>query len=250
MLALVYNNIQEEKTEALSFEKNTVSYVLNNLEKAKKMIMGISKIYDRNIVEEILSDLVMYLAKYSDYDINCAFKEETGTIVTLESYVASQAKHCCQRYKMEKYKREHNIVSLDSTVKGAENSNSKDNKATLGDFVADLKKDEIDEICYSIEDNLYELRYIRATYDIDIYLMVYLRLKISDTDKYNRALEACGYSRKEIIKAEEKLIKQEEIKTLFKCMAITNITHDVTKYIEQYIYCIDAVNMMIDAVEA
>ncbi|MEM4385952.1 MAG: hypothetical protein QXD03_05335 [Candidatus Anstonellales archaeon] len=173
-----------------SWDKSTIEYVLSNENKVKEVIRSIAlkracKIHAEEI-EDVYGELLLYLYKCDDYDINKAISNN-GKVISLQNYVSSCAKYCLLRY-----------LSLKESVVDSNITNEDGESISLLDLVSDgWSEDDIQRDKLSISDVLDMYKSYRYYNGIDLYSVLYIKLlavKSNKGDKVNIIFNILGYN--------------------------------------------------------
>jgi len=234
MMALFYCAPFEEAEDFNSiWEKQTIEYVIKNERKMLEHIrclLAEHRIYQNIEVEEVYSNLIHYLSQTSDYCIEKAQElSKNGSVFTVEGYVKILAKYVVKRYVAERYKRYKKIYY-------SNNTNDEDDEIDLISNIKDEKAHLIyDDIGYEIEEILKSYQYIRYRYGVDIFLLIYIRLLVSNDTLYKNILEVFGINKKKLKEIEEFIRHDDEILTILKAIAFIE-EQKAIECIEKYIY--------------
>lgn len=228
LVAISYSPILEleERFPALEWHKSTIEYVINNKSKVIAAIRSCakrSKLYTFD-VEDIYQDLIEYLYKCDDYDVQKAVDNIKGTVVSLEGYVNSCIKNCVKRYLTSIYRQEKDIVrDVITDDEGKE-------KAIL-DMIEDTRATEVfNNIGYDIDTYLEGMEYLRYKFGIDIFMLLYLRLlTIEDDVKYKKVLTILGISKKQLVEVFDKLKKNTYTREAIKALSLVPLEEAIDK---------------------
>lgn len=202
---LTYSPLIEEDEDVAGWDKETVTYAMQNKRRIMATMKGIAiKHHSRNIqpadVDDMFSDLVMYLHDHDDYDINKAIERSSnGTVVGIEGYVFSCAKFCTSRYCKEMNFRHSNVVGETTMV-------DQDNELSLFNSIPDTKAEiNIDSIIYDLPTVCKSCEPLRYKFGPDIYQVWFVRLLTSGPNQDNifkSTLEVLGISSRELMQLE------------------------------------------------
>lgn len=236
---LVYTPLMEEGNEDVTgWDKETIAYVSKYKGKVYSQIRGIAKsIRKHNLqtteVEEIYSDILMYLYNCDDYNISKAIeRSNTNTIVSLEGYLNTcirccVIRHCTTAYKEEK---EH-IRDIYTDDDGKELS--------IFDSIPDTKSSEhMDVVLYDLEALCKSYEILRYKYGPDIYLVWYIRLltmAANNDGLYKDILNILGISRKELLNIEKLAAEDELMTTLARAVNLAGM-QNALRIIRKYVY--------------
>ncbi len=237
MTAIVYCPLleEEEQIPSLAWEKDTLQYAINNKSRVVRVIRnaakGMTNLNSMDI-EDIYSDVLEYLYKSDDYDVQKAIEySNSGNMVTLEGYVNSSIKYCVKRYITSTYRREKEIVRdviVDDEGKEKE----------ILDMVADEESTRIfNDIGYEVGLHIKSIEHKRYKFGVDIFLVLYVRLLTMEEgeDKYRKILEVLGVSKKDLNELEKKIITDSDIRGAIKAISLSDI-EEATSVLEKEVY--------------
>lgn len=236
---LVYCPPMEEGNEDVTgWDKETIEYVASHKSKIYTQIRGIAKnIRKHNLqnsdVEDIYSEVLMYLYNCDDYNISKAIeRSNSNNIVSLEGYLNVCIKYCVVRYCTTMYKEEkeivHDVISDDDGKELSILDNIADNRSN----------DHMDTIMYDLESLCRSCEAIRYKYGPDIYLVWYIRLLTlnkQNNDLYKDILSILGISKKELSNIEKYATEDELMTTFAKAVDISGID-GALKVIRPYVF--------------
>lgn len=214
---------EEEQLPSLSWDKQTIEYVIKN---KRKIINTINRSIYKKLgnfksmdTEDIYYDVLEYLNKAGDYSIQRATNSNRKSgIITIEAYVNICINYCAKRYITDYYRRENGIIrEVIATDEGTE--------INIIDSIADNNSgNAFEKVEYDLEECLKAIEYKRYKHGFDIFLLIYLRLLlINENDiKYRKILEVFGLSKNKLKLLEEKIIADEEILEAIKAISIHN----------------------------
>lgn len=199
---LIYSPLMEEESTT-GWTKDTLDYVFNHEGKIKRQIRNIARGFRKSSlqtadVEDMYSDIVLYLYKNDDYDIDKAMdrsRSNCGDIVSIEGYVSSCVKCCVMRACKQLGQHDRSIVPESVT-------SDDDHELSIFDSIADDKASiNIDHLEYDIESLCKSFEPIRYRFGPDIYLVWYIRI-LTEKDRsgelFHGILEALGISKREL----------------------------------------------------
>lgn len=242
----------EEDIPELNWNKSTITYVINNKTRVMNSIRSVVKaVYKSQLqltdLEDIWSEVVQYLYRCSDYDIEkameCSERNGSQTILTLEGYVNSNIKYCVKRYVSNMYTREKDIIK--------ESVNDEDGRdGRILDMVADKESEGLyDEICYDAESALKSLESKRYRYGADIYLVLYVRYLTFNKQEtyYRQVLDILGIARKELSELERKISYDEDILNTAKALSLED-RETAKNQIRRFVYSAKLIDRAIGCV--
>lgn len=236
---LVYCPPMEEGNEDVTgWDKETIAYVAAHKSKVYAQIRGIAKnIRKHNLqlsdVEDIYSEVLMYLYNCDDYNISKAVeRSSSNNIVSLEGYLNVCIKYCVVRYCTTMYKEEKEIVhEVISDDDGKELS--------LLDNIADKTScDRMDTVMYDLEALCRCCESVRYKYGPDIYLVWYIRLLTlsrNNNELYKDILGILGISKKELGNIEKYASEDELMTTFAKAVDLSGV-EEAIKIIRPYVF--------------
>lgn len=223
----MYSPLMEEQTTPIEqlWEKQTVQFAIEHRSKVMQMVRSAVKTIYKNTlpkfdVEDIYSEVVEYLLKCEDYDIEKAIERgresKEGTIVTLESYVNTNVKYCVKRYITARYQRDRLVIS--DVIYDDEK------ESRLSDIIPDAKAElDFEGIGIDLESTLRCLENKRYVYSADIFLVLYVRIAMTgkSDESYTKALEVLDISKKALAELERQSIGDDEVMTAIKAISLT-----------------------------
>lgn len=236
---LVYCPPMEEGNEDVTgWDKETIAYVASHKSKVYAQIRGIAKnIRKHNLqttdVEDIYSEVLMYLYNCDDYNISKAVeRSSSNNIVSLEGYLNVCIKYCVVRYCTTMYKEEketiHEVISDDD---GKELS--------ILDNIADKAScDRMDTMMYDLVSLCKCCESIRYKYGPDIYLVWYIRLLTlnkNNNNLYKDILSILGVSKRELSNVEKYACEDELMTTFAKAVDLSGVDEAI-KIIRPYVF--------------
>lgn len=200
---LIYSPLMEDDSESVTgWEKDTIRLCLDSKSKIYKQIRGAAKglgkiTLSHSDLEDIYEELLMYLYKSDDYNLNKALeRSRTDQMVTLEGYINTCIKYCVARHCTTSYK-EDKIVLHDN---GSTDDDGKE-YSLLNNIPDTRPLDDMDTVMYDLE-NLCRTcegqRYMGQ--DTDIYQVWFIKLLTEGMpqDTYLRILDILDISKKEL----------------------------------------------------
>ena len=243
-----YQLVEVDDSESEGWSKMTVDYVVKNRSKIKKTILNTARRYRKSIqhddVDDIYDDVIEYLYKADDYNINKAInKSKTGEMASLEGYVGSCVKFVTIRACSELNDHSKKVISENTTGKdGSELSlfdSMYDPKSSIGvdDFDYDLRT-----ICKSCEP-------IRYRFGPDIYLVWFVRLMTitkNCRDKFGTIMDILGISDRELMKLKNDY-ENNTMSDIAKAITLQSINESIS-ILREYIYSADSICEAINAI--
>lgn len=233
---LVYSPLKEEEQSLSGWCKSTIDYIEANRNRVVRTIKGIAKnISKQNLqsadVEDIYSEILMYLYKCDDYNIEKAIdRSSSGTIVSLEGYVNSCVKYCVIRYITTAYKVDKETVREYTDRDGKELS--------IFDTISDSKVADFERLIYSMDQQCKMSEHIRYKYGPDIYMIWYVRLLTMSNgqeETYKDILDVLGISKKELLSIERNAYQDDIMKNFAKSISNSGIDESIS-ILEKYVY--------------
>lgn len=170
------------------WSKATVQFIIHNESKVKgwigSMLRAKMTIVSKVDIDEVLSQLKMYMYKAEDYNIEKA--EVNGGTISLPNYVRKCASCCVKRHNTIEYKLHKDIIV---EVKKDKNGDTQD----ILDCIEDKKeKLKIDNIVESFEDTCRELECRRYINNVDIFQVFYINAITGGSDNGRLILKLLG----------------------------------------------------------
>lgn len=237
---IIFTPLKDEESNIVTgWLKETVNYAINNRSKVEKQIRSVARgLRKYNLqnsdMEDIYSDILLYLYNCDDYNINKAIQwSSTGAIVTLEGYLNVCIRFCVMRYCSQ-------LNNYDREVVSESVCNDDDKEISLFDSVPDDKSEiALDYLMYDLETLCKSCEPVRYRFgpDTDIYLILYVRLLTSSEkheDVYRTVLGILNISKKDISQIER--YSEDSVMVAFaKAISITPIEKAIS-IIEKYVY--------------
>lgn len=223
--------LEPEDEEKNAWNKQTMQWYTNNLNKVKKQIAYMAKDLNTNEVELIAANLGEYLEKGKDWgDI-----DDDENHLTLEQYVYKGAGFCIKRFKHEK--------SKESAMRALPIMTEDDEERNALDLIGDVRLENVyDDVCCNFDEALEQMQYKRFFYGIDIYNVLYMAFlgRLNNNENYQTMLNAFGISRKELQSAYKKAQSDEDFTYLLTNIRIelerdTKLS-DILQKIGKYVY--------------
>lgn len=223
---LISNLIEPEMQEKDIWEKQTLKYVAQNFDKVKRSIAN--KGLKHHQVDEIMSDLILYLEKAGDYDVYRANNVGNDGTISLENYISISIKFCIQRYRS----------NLSEQIQIFETSVIRDGEERdIIDNIPD--KDKISDVDLDLDSMLHLMQGARYKYGIDIYMLLYINLLVDggkNKEKYDNILQSLGISTKDLKDTERKVLSESEALETIKSVCCCSDTKEAISKIEKYVY--------------
>lgn len=225
------------------YTKETVQYINKHYEKVKGLVKRQAKELADYEVEEVLSDVIVYFAKANDYNLSRAYKSEGSSILDIEAYISKIIKYSLCRRKHNKYVQSQNEVYI---------LNSKDGQEGDGrEFIDTVKcvnsAIELDEMLLGdIKSALNDVMYLRNRFnDIDIYELIYIKLSVGKNDGCDCLMQILGHNKKDLIEAERKMMRTDEVKELLTILTRTD-KEAVLREVGKFLYCKKSIDEALD----
>lgn len=229
--------MEEEKVDVTGWNKETIEYVSKHKSKIHAQIRGIAKntrkVIQTTDVEDIYSEVLMYLYNCDDYNISKAIeRSHNNTMVTLDGYINVCIKFCVARYCIKLNKEEKETVHASISDEDGKELNILDN-------IADSKSiDTMDMILYDLETVCRSCEAIRYKYGPDIYLVWFIRLLTLNKENknlYKDILNILGISKKELLKVEKYAVEDELMTTFARAIDISGVEESIN-IIRPYVF--------------
>ena len=236
---LIYCPPMEEGVENVTgWDKETINFVMGNESRVKSQIRGIAKVLRRKMlqsadVDDIYTDLLMYLYKCDDYNLTKAIERSSSDrIVSIEGYLNTFIKCCVQRKCTEMYNREKGII-YDTQ------QDPDDDRPGIMESIPDGGSDDhFNSVVFDLRGLCKSCESIRYKNGPDIYQIWFIRLLTLHEHKdslFNTLLSIVDVSRKELSLV-EKLSAEDDLMTAFaKAIEITGV-EEAIEIIRPYVY--------------
>lgn len=241
---LVYCQLKEEENQTEGWNKATIDYIMKHKRAVYSTIRGIAKSRGKFLayadVEDLFQNILTYLYKCDDYNLEKACKE--NVIVSLEGYVKTCVKYCTIRYVTGLYDDEKTKMSeymLDDEGKEMsifDTISDKKHEQTFNNYGYDLR-----EICELFECERYK-------FGPDIFLIWFVRLQTvakGKSDKYKDVLEILGISRKELTDIEKNSVVDGVMTSIAKAVSIVGM-EEAIEVLKDYTYSYKKIIDVID----
>lgn len=244
---LVYSPLKEEEQSVSGWSKETVDYINNNRSRVIKVIKGIAKGKSRkqlqaSDVDDIYSEILMYMYKSDDYNIAKAVERSSnGTMVSLEGYVNSCIRFCVIRYITTKYKLEKDTVREFTEQDGKELS--------IFDTLSDGGEQSYEDLMYDIDEQCKVSEYLRYKFGPDIYMLWYVRILTMLHGKgnmYKDILTVLGVSKKDLENIEKNAYQDDTMRSFARCVSNCGLEKSID-IIENYVYSANNIKNLVIA---
>lgn len=183
-----YVGLVENNNSDGDWGKSTVQFIIHNESKVKgwigSMLRAKRTIVSKVDIDEVLSQLKIYMYKAPDYDLDKA--EVEGGTISLPNYVRKCASCCVKRHNTTEYNLHKNIVS---EIKKDRDGETQD----ILDCIEDKKeKLKIDSVVENFEDTCRELECRRYMNNIDIFQVFYINALTGGNEKGKLVLKLLG----------------------------------------------------------
>lgn len=231
---------EEDKVPGLDWSKQTVQYAIKSKDKVVRSLKtSIRQVYKSSLqetdVEDIYSELIEYLSKTRDYDIEIAAACSRGggksSIIPLEAYVNKCGQYVVKRYISTAYARTKDIVK-EPTV------DSEGKEVRVLDIVPDPSTDvQYDNVCYDMATAMKILEHKRYRFGSDIYLIMFIQLlavKFKKSEKIKQVLSILGISKKDLMEAEKLANRDEDFGyaiNAMKRLELDNVIEEMGHYV-------------------
>lgn len=234
---IAYSPLKDEDPSIEGWDKSTVAYVMSHKRWVESTIRIACKshtfggrILDKSDVEDIYSELLNYLYRAKDYDLNCAQSQtDEGTFISVKSYVGKLIQAVTKRMLKLDKDIEDNLVR--DTV------NDDGDELCIIDTCADMASVvEIETSGITLESVCAESEYLRYKNKADLFTVWYVRLKtqsMGKAGKFNEILSAVGISKKHL----EQLSKSQSNLMRTIALAVTNTDmEDALETLKRYTF--------------
>lgn len=203
MELLVYSPLMEDETENITgWDKDTIRLCIDCKSKVHRQIRGAAKgLGKANLshtdLEDIYEELLMYLYKSDDYNLNKALeRSKTDQMVTLEGYINTCIKYCVTRHCTSSYKEEKMVVH----DTGMTDDDGKE-YSLLGNIPDNRPVDDMETVMYDLDNicKTFEGQRYRGQ-DTDIYQIWFIKLLTEGKPQgtYLKILDILDISKKEL----------------------------------------------------
>ena len=233
---LVYSPLKEEEKSVSGWSKETVDYINENRGKVIKTIKGIAKGISRKAlqaadVDDIYSEILMYMYKSDDYNISKAVERSSnGTLVSLEGYVNTCIRFCVIRYLTTEYNIQKETVREFTEQDGKELS--------IFDTLSDGEEKHYDDLMFDIEEQCETSEYLRYKFGPDLYMLWYVRILTMLHGKgrmYKEILTILGVTKKDLENIERNAYQDDTMRSFAKSVSSCGLEKSI-QVIEKYVY--------------
>lgn len=222
--AVNYSKFVEPESNEIIWDKLTLRYVTENIDKVKSQVKLKSAGLNKAQTDDIFSNLIFYLAGAEDYD-----PTKENACKSIENYVSIGINYVVQRYRSELGK-ELKHIERNSILKDDDGE-----ERSVMDYIPDTKSlDTVYEKDFDLERALDAIEGIRYINNFDIYSMIYIRLLSNDED-YEKNLMAIGLDKKGLGEIYKEIKRVEELRELLKAITLTSKERAI-KELEKYVY--------------
>lgn len=220
---IAYSPLKDEAPSIEGWDKATVTYAVSHKKWVEATIRTACKSHTfgrrtlgKAEVEDIYSEVLNYLYRAKDYDLNCAQSQtDEGTFISLRSYVGKLIQAVTKRMLKIDKDNEDNLVR-DVANEDSDELCIIDTCPDL-DSVREMESSDLTlrEICEGYE-------YLRYKNQADLFSVWYIRLKTQaagKADKFSDILEAVGISKRHM----DQLSKSQGNLMRAMALAVTNI---------------------------
>lgn len=223
---IVYSPLKDEAPSVEGWDKATVAYAVSHKKWVESSIRSACKSHtfggrtlNKSEVEDIYSEVLNYLYKAQDYDLNCAQSQtDEGTFISMRSYVGKLIQAVTKRMLKIDKDNEDNLVR--------DVVNDDGDELSLIDTCPDLESArEMESSDLTLRELCESYEYLRYKNHADLFSVWYIRLKTqlaNKADKFNDILDAVGISKKYM----EQLSKSQNRLMRAMALAVTNIEID------------------------
>lgn len=234
----MYSPLHEsDVVDTKGWVKETVNYCIKHKRDVERQIRGLAKGFRKQQlqtadIEDIFSELMVYLYKCDDYNIEKAIeRSSTGNIVSLEGYVNTCIKYAVIRYCNSMNTDDKNLVPeeiYDENGKEVSIFNTiPDESANIDDGLDDY---DLETLCRCYEP-------LRYRYGQDIYQIMYIRI-LTTFDRsgkvYDNTLSLLGISKRDL-RGFDKDSEDSAIRVLAKAITLVSL-EEATSILERYVY--------------
>ena len=234
---LVYSPLKEH-TPVEGWDKSSVEYVNKNRSKLLRYIAQYANraykgMVNRMDVDDIYSELLLYMYKYADYTV---FRGSHS--MSLEQYVRYSARICVKRFVSENY-------GKDISTTGEFVRNSEGDEMSIFDTIESVEHtDEFDEVITSLQGACEVIRSKRYVNGIDILQMWYIRLltiKLDIPDEFESILKIVAETDRALLRDTYDKLKDEEYVELHSAIALEGIEESI-EIISKHIHGVKGIN--------
>lgn len=219
---IAYSPLKDEAPSIEGWDKATVTYAVSHKRWVEATIRTACKSHtfgrrtlDRAEVEDIYSEVLNYLYRTKDYDLNCAQSQtDEGTFISVRSYVGKLIQAVTKRMLKIDKDNEDNLVR--------DIANEDGDELCIIDTCPDLKSArEMESSDLTLRELCESYEYLRYKNQADLFSVWYIRLKTQvagKAGKFTDILEAVGISKKNM----DQLSKSQNSLMRAMALAVTN----------------------------
>lgn len=245
-MELAYSPLVEAPND-VGWDKQTVTYVTEHRSKVCKIIRGMIKnntMVSSADVDDIYMELLLYLYKCADYDIDiaCERSGSSDSIISLEGYVHSCIKYCTIRYTTKVYKESSHIVR--DTIKSDD-----DGERSIFDIIPDTRSEiQIENTMYNLYSTCKAYEYQRYKLGVDVYMIWFIRLKTTLCNKdYEQIIRALGITKRDLSSIEKDASTDGIMLNIAKAITVTESTEKAIEIIREFVYAADKIEQAINS---
>ena len=249
---LVYAPLQEENKPLVGWSKHTIEWAVSHKRKVNTIIRGILKKYNKvashTDVDDIYSELLHYLYKSNDYDIDvaCERSSSADSIISLEGYVRSCIKYCTIRYAT-KLCEENKHIQRD-TIKVSDD----DKEYSIFDTIPDDKSAiALDRTMYDLDEVCRHFEYQRYHLGLDVFQLWFIRLKTLQLDKkdeYENIIKVLGVTKREMKRIEDNAYRDGIMLNIAKAITVLGDVEEALNILRRYVYSADKIEKVIEQI--
>lgn len=199
---IAYSPLKDDAPSVEGWDKETIAYAVSHRKWVEATIKTACKSHTfgrktltKVEIEDIYSEVLDYLYRTKDYDLNCAHSQtDEGTFISVRSYVGKLIQAVTKRVlKID-------LDIEDNLVRDVANDDGED--LCIIDTCPDMETVRIIEASeLSLRELCDTYEYVRYKNQADLFSVMYIRLKTQyegKSDKFNEILEAVGISKKSL----------------------------------------------------
>ena len=246
---IAYSPLKEEAPSIEGWDKATVNYAMthkrwveNTIRTACKSHTFGRKTLNKAEVEDIFSEVLDYLYRTRDYDLNYAHSQtDEGTFISVRSYVGKLIQAVTKRMLKIDLDIEDNLVR--------DVTNEDGDELCIVDTCPDMETvREIESSEISLIDLCEEYQHVRYKNQADLFSVMYIRLKtqyVGKSDKFNEILEAIGIDKRCL--EQLRVTQGNAMRAL--ALAVTSIGIDeALEILTDYTFAVNILDNVIDLV--
>ncbi len=224
------------------YNKETVQYINKHYDKVKGLVKRQAKGMSSYEIEEVLSDVIVYFAKANDYSLSRACKNDGSDILDIEAYISKIIKYNICRRRHNKYIQSQYEISILNSREG-QDKEGREFIDSIGDEYCTFELE--DTLIGDIHTALQDVLYLRNKFnDVDIYELIYIKLKVGNNENCECLMQILGHSKKDLMEAERKMICMDEVKELLTVLTKTDRNLAIGE-IGKYLYCKNSIDAAI-----